>query len=257
VIARLICIKVRRRQDWHPASVRTGREDLAVQVSDVMTVEVVSVAPDTPVDAIARLMVERRISGVPVVDRAGRVVGMVSEGDLIRRSETDTGRQRSWWLQLLSPNSELAEEYVKSHGRRAEHVMSRNVVTVSETASLRDVADLLERYAIKRVPVLRGGKLVGIVSRANLLQALASAAGAVATGPGDEAIRALLLAELRKQKWAQAAPGNVIVSDGVVHLWGNVLSEEERKALRVAAENVPAVKSVEDHMTLATYAPTM
>jgi CBS domain-containing protein len=221
-----------------------------------MTVDVVWVSPDTPIDAIARLMVERRISGMPVVDGAGRVVGMVSEGDLIRRSETDTGRRRSWWLQLLSPNDELAEEYVKSHGRRAEHVMSRNVVTVSEAASLRDVADLLERHAIKRVPVLRGGKLVGIVSRANLLQALASAAGAPAAGLGDEAIRALLLAELRKEKWTHAARGNVIVSDGVVHFWGSVLSEEERKALRVAAENIAGVRSVEDHMTLAAYAPT-
>lgn len=222
-----------------------------MQVSDVMTGDVVTVTADTPVDAIARLMLEKRISGVPVVDAARRVIGMVSEGDLIRRSETDTSRRRSWWLQLLSPNTELASEYVKEHGRRAEHVMSRNVVTVAETASLREVADLLERHAIKRVPVLRDGRLVGIVSRANLLQALASAGGPPAAAHGDEAIREALLAELRRQKWAQAAPGNVIVSGGVVHLWGNVLSDEERAALRVAAENIAGVRGVEDHMTLA------
>jgi CBS domain-containing protein len=228
-----------------------------LQVSDVMTVDVVSVTPDTAVDAIAKLMVEKRISGVPVLDAERRVIGMVSEGDLIRRGETDTAHRRSWWLQLLSPNSELAGEYVKAHGRRAEHVMSRKVVSVAETASLREVADLLERHAIKRVPVLRDGRLVGIVSRANLLQALASAGTTASAARGDEAIREVLLAELRKQKWAQASPGNVIVVDGVVHLWGNVLSEQERAALGVAAENVAGVRGVEDHMALATYAPTM
>lgn len=226
-----------------------------MQVSDVMTVDVVSVSLDTPVDAIARLMVERRISGVPVVDRQSRVLGMVSEGDLIRRSETDTARRRSWWLQLLSPSAELASEYVKTHGRRAEHVMTRKVVTVAETAPLREVADLLERHGIKRMPVLRDGRLVGIISRANLLQALASAGASTAAARGDEAIRELLLAELRRQKWAPALPGNVIVTDGIVHLWGNVLSEEERTARRVAAENIDGVRGVEDHMTLAPVIP--
>jgi CBS domain-containing protein len=220
-----------------------------MQVSDIMTVDVVSVAPDTPVDDIAKLMLEKRISGVPVVDAEQRVIGIVSEGDLMRRGETDTVRQRSWWLRLFSSNAELANEYAKAHGSRAEHVMSRSLVTVPETASLREVADLLQRHAMKRMPVLRDGKLVGIVSRANLLQALASAGDLASGKRADEAIRALLLADLRKEKWAQASPGNVIVIDGTVHLWGNIGSEEERRAFRIAAENVPGVRGVEDHMT--------
>ena len=228
-----------------------------MRAADVMTVNVVSVDPDMPVQEIARLMSERGISGVPVVEKDGRLVGMISEGDLLRRVETDTQLRRSWWLEMLSTNTELASDYVKTHGRRARHVMTDKVVTVEEATPLVAIADLLESHRIKRVPVVRKGALVGIVSRANLVRALASSAGPASGGAAekDEAIRDKLLAELKRQKWAEASRGNVIVTAGVVHLWGTILSEEERQALRVAAENTPGVRAVEDHTTLMPALP--
>src|SRR5262249_9653059 len=161
--------------------------------------------------------------------------GIISEGDLLRRSETGTARQRSWWLELLSSNKELAKDYLKSHGRTATDVMTREVVTVEESTPLSVVGDILESRHVKRVPVVREGKLVGIVSRANLVQLLASAdlTPASSSAPQeDRAIRKKLLAELKTEKWAEASPANIVVTDGVVHLWGQVLSEEEQRALR-------------------------
>ena len=227
-----------------------------MRAADVMTVNVLSVDPETPVQEVAKLLSERGISGVPVVEKAGKLVGIISEGDLMRRVETGTQPRRSWWLELLSTNTELASDYVKTHGRRASHVMTAKVVTVEETTPLVEVAEILERHRIKRVPVVRKGALVGIVSRSNLVRALASGGQkpSAAAGP-DDAIRDQLLAELKRQKWAEASRGNVIVTAGVVHLWGTILSEEERQALRVAAENVPGVRGVEDHTTLMPALP--
>ena len=228
-----------------------------MQAADVMTVNVVSVDPEMPVQQIAKLLSDRGISGVPVVEKDGRLVGMISEGDLMRRVETGTQVRRSWWLEMLSTNTELASDYVKTHGRRARHVMTGKVVTVEETTPLVAIADLLERHRIKRVPVVRNGALVGIVSRANLVRALASGGGqpASARADADDVIRDKLLAELKRQTWAEASRGNVIVTAGVVHLWGTILSEEERQALRVAAENIPGVRAVEDHTTLMPALP--
>jgi CBS domain-containing protein len=224
--------------------------------ADVMTVNVVSVDPETPVQEIAKLLSERGISGVPVVEKSGKLVGMISEGDLMRRVETGTQPRRSWWLEMLSTNTELASDYVKTHGRRARHVMTAKVVTVEEATPLVEVAEILERHRIKRVPVVRKGALVGIVSRSNLVRALASGGQKPSAAAGqDDAIRDQLLAELKRQKWAEASRGNVIVTAGVVHLWGTILSEEERQALRVAAENVPGVRGVEDHTTLMPALP--
>ena len=224
--------------------------------ADVMTVNVVSVDPETPVQEIAKLLSERGISGVPVVEKAGKLVGIISEGDLMRRVETGTQPRRSWWLEMLSTNTELASDYVKTHGRRARHVMTTKVVTVEETTPLVEVAEILERHRIKRVPVVRKGALVGIVSRSNLVRALASGGQKPSAAAGqDDAIRDQLLAELKRQKWAEASRGNVIVTAGVVHLWGTILSEEERQALRVAAENVLGVRGVEDHTTLMPALP--
>jgi CBS domain-containing protein len=228
-----------------------------MQAADIMTTNVVSVGPETSVQEIASLLSERGISGVPVVDGKRQLVGMISEGDLMRRVETGTQLRRSWWLEMLSTNTELASEYVKTRGRRARHVMTPDVVSITEATSLAEIADLLERHRIKRVPVVRDGILVGIVSRANLVRALASSGGQT-TGAGtdrDDVIRDRLLAELKRQKWAEASPGNVIVTDGVVHLWGTILSEEERQALRVAAENIAGVRGVQDHTTLMPSLP--
>jgi CBS domain-containing protein len=178
---------------------------------------------------------------------------MVSEGDLLHRSETATERHRSRWLEMLSPNASLAAEYVKSHGRKARDVMSEGVVTVDVDTPVAEIADLLERRRIKRVPVLRQKRLVGIVSRSNLLQAMASIARpASAAAVSDQRIREALFAELAQRKWAAPpSDANIIVEGGVVHLWGAVQSEDERKAMVVAAENITGVRRVEDHMSLA------
>jgi len=215
---------------------------------DVMTRRVVTVAPETSVPEVARLLLEKRISAVPVVDGEGRIVGIVSEGDLMTRPESGTTRRRSWWLSLLS-GEEDAATYVKTHGSRAADVMTRDVVTVAEDTPLGDVARILEERRIKRVPVVRRGKLVGIVSRADLLQGLASAkARPRKAGGSDRVIREKLLKALGRESWAPLGQINVTVSGGVVHLWGLADSAEQRRALRVAAESIAGVRAVEDHL---------
>lgn len=215
---------------------------------DVMTRRVVTVTTETPVAEIARLLLDRHISAVPVVDADARVLGIVSEGDLMRRPETGAARRRSWWLSLVS--GEDAADYVKAHGGRASHVMTRGVVTVTEDTPLPDVARLLEERRIKRVPVLRRGKLVGIVSRADLLRGLATAKlpSRKAKVESDRAIQGRLVKALDRLDWAPKHLLTATVTDGVAHLWGLVDSEDQRSALRVAAEGVPGVRSVEDHM---------
>jgi CBS domain-containing protein len=219
-----------------------------------MTPNVITVDPDTSIQALATLLSERGISGAPVVDATGRMVGIVSEGDLLHRAEIGTERhgekRRSWWLEHFA--SEQARDYVKSHARAVKDIMTRDVVTVGEDTDLADVATLLETRRIKRVPVARDGKVVGIVSRANLVRALgATAAGAPARdGTDDRAIRARLLAELRQQDWAANIwAQDIIVNGGVVHFWlGSDESDEKRRAARIAAENVPGVRGVEEHL---------
>lgn len=221
-----------------------------MRAKDVMTTQVVSVRPDTPVPEIAKLLLERHISAVPVVSGDGALRGIVSEGDLMRRAEQGTEGRSSWWLRLFEQSDAMAERYSKSHGRIAADVMTGNVVTVDESAPLAEVARVLEEKKVKRVPVMRDGRVVGIVSRANLLRGVASGiGGAVPAGhPDDRAIREKLLSEIAGQAWAHLSDLNIIVEGGTVHLWGTVESPAERKALRVAAEGVPGVKAVEDHL---------
>jgi len=165
---------------------------------DVMTSEVISVDENASVAAVAKLLAGRGISGVPVVDSANRVIGMVSEGDLLHRAETGTERRRSWWLEMMASTNALAGEYVKAHGRTVKDVMTRAVISVTEATPIADIALLLETKGIKRVPIVRDGKLVGIVSRANLIQALATTIDEPASGADDDhAIREKLLAELK------------------------------------------------------------
>ena len=217
---------------------------------DVMTSEVISVDENATVPAVARLLAERGISAVPVVDKNNQIIGMVSEGDLLHRAETGTERRRSWWLDMMASTNKLAGDYIKSHSGKVKDVMIRSILSVTETTPVADIALLLETNRIKRVPVVRDGKLVGIVSRANLVRALAmTIAGPTSdTESNDRTIREKLLAELKAQKWAEVSPANVIVKDGVVHLWSSYLSEQEKRALVVAAENIPGVRRVEDHM---------
>jgi CBS domain-containing protein len=228
-----------------------------MKARDVMVRAVVTTSPDTTVEKLARLMINLRISGVPVMDKDGRLVGMVTEGDLLRRVETGTERHRPRWSEPFSSNSRLAAEYIKSHAKRVADIMTREVCSVGELATLGEIADLLEAKHIKRVPVVHDGKIVGIVSRADLLKVLVSGGAGTENEEQDRAIRALLLAELREQKWADASEGRVVVSDGIVHLWGIVGSENERRALRIAAENTPGVRGVEDHTEFAPALPAM
>jgi len=214
-----------------------------MRAMDVMTSEVITVGEDASVQEAAKLMAEHAISAVPVVDRDKRVVGMVSEGDLLHRAETGTERQRSWWLEMVASTNQLAGEYVKSHSGVVKDVMTRDVISVTEDTTVADIAILLETNRIKRVPVLRDGRLVGIVSRANLVRALAMTITERPSGAeaDDRAIRDRLLAELK-------APANITVKDGVVHLWSSYYSDQEKRALVVAAESITGVRRVEDHM---------
>jgi CBS domain-containing protein len=217
---------------------------------DVMTTEVITVDENASIQSAAKLMAEHGISAVPVVDKDNRVIGMVSEGDLLHRAETGTERHRSWWLDMMSSTNKLAGDYIKSHSAKVKDVMTRDVLSVTEETPVADIAVLLETNRIKRVPVLHNGKLVGILSRANLVRALAMTINEAASGAeaDDRAIRDKLLAELKAQKWAEVSPANVTVKHGVVHLWSSYLSEQEKRALVVAAENIPGVRRVEDHM---------
>jgi CBS domain-containing protein len=208
---------------------------------------VVSVGPDKPVQEIAELLYTRRISGVPVVAPDGGLIGIVSEGDLIGHAAIVGDRRRSWWLNLFSDEGASAREYVKTHGRTARDVMTTAVVTVEETATLAEVAETFRQHRIKRVPVVRAGKLIGIATRGDLLRGFATLGAEPPTGADDRTIRERLMRELEGQPWAHLL--DIIVEDGVVHMHGTVETEDEQRALRVAAENVPGVRRVELHLT--------
>lgn len=228
-----------------------------MHAKDIMTSPVVTVGPDTAVRHVAALLLKHRISAVPVLSN-GKLVGIVSEADLLHRHEIGTqtaGRGGSWWLRLLSADSSVSA-YVKSHATRARDVMTAEVVTIAPDTPVADIATLLERRRVKRVPVVEGKRVVGIVSRSNLVQALAAKGRQIsADATGDGAIRARLTAELERQPWWRSTTSNVIVTDGVVHYFGTVEAEQERQAARIAAENVPGVRRVEDHrLALAAYA---
>lgn len=221
-----------------------------MQAADVMTPNVITVSPEADVQEIARLLLDNNISALPVVDDDQKVVGIVSEGDLMRRVETGTQRRRSWWLQLFEGNN--AGEYVKTHARKAHEIMTRDPVTIAEDASLRQIAKLLEKRHIKRVPVVRDGRLVGIVSRANLLRGFsASEANAEpSVSADDREIRDAILKEIDDNTGVWVDRINVIVADGAVQVWGLVENQDERMAVQVAVENTPGVKSVENNVGL-------
>ena len=217
-------------------------------VRDVMVAPVITVKPSVTVQEVAKLLLEKQISAVPVLDDKGKLVGIVSEGDLLHRVETGTERHRSWWLLGFFENDTLATEYVKAHGRKVSDVMTRRVITATPQTPLHEVATLLEKNAIKRLPILENGRLVGIVSRANLLQAVASARRLLEITPSDKAIRERILSSLRAEPWAHTGLLNVTVSDGIVDLWGVAESDSERKAIKVAAESTSGVRAVNDNL---------
>jgi CBS domain-containing protein len=226
-----------------------------MRAGDIMTRAVTTVGPHDTIREIASLLLERRISGVPVVE-GGRMIGIVSEGDLLRRHEIGTQRKRagSWWMRLFRGEPGPAE-YVKSHAVHAVDVMSTPVISVAEDEAVANIASLFGRRRIKRVPVLRDGRLVGIVTRANLVQALAAVHPPHACASADDdAIRARLLEELETQAWWRA-DSNALVHAGVVHYWGACEDEDEKRAARVAAQNIPGVRGVEDHRALYAELP--
>jgi CBS domain-containing protein len=213
-----------------------------------MVSPVITVKPYTPVRDVAKLFLERRISAAPVVDDDGKVVGIISEGDLVHRVEAGTERQRSWWLVALTGDETLAAEYVKAHARKAADVMTTKVITAEPETPLHEIAALLEKNSIKRVPIMKDGQLVGIASRANLLQAVASSRRELEVPLSDRAIRDKIMAKLKDQVWARTALLNVTVNEGIVDLWGMTRSDAERKAIRVVAESVPGVRAVNDNL---------
>ena len=216
---------------------------------DVMVRDVVTVRPDTDVAEAIKLLAEHDVSALPVVDEQGNLIGILSEADLIHRVEIGTEKRRPWWLEAVTGASTLAEEFAKSHGKEAGEIMTSDVVSVSEDTPLAEIAALFERKRIKRVPVVKDGKLVGVVSQSNLIQALATVVGRMdQQNETDRQIRLELMSRLREQSWTDFGGRNMTVSNRVVHLWGLVGSEAERKALLALAESVPGVSSVSDEM---------
>jgi len=219
-----------------------------MQARDIMSTAPVTVGPDTKVRDIARLLLERRISGVLGTDADGKVLGIVSEGDLMRRPETGTLRHPSWWLSLLTSPEESAVAYVRSHGKTATDVMTRDVLSVNEDASLAEVAQLLETNRIKRVPVLRDGTLAGIISRADLLRALVAINPEPRARPDDRLVRAAIEQELQSAG-VRSEYMNIVVANGNVDLWGAVRSPEELRAAEMVARSSEGVGEVRSHLS--------
>lgn len=224
--------------------------------ADVMVSPVITVRSDTSVERIAETLLANRISAVPIVNEAGELVGIISEGDLIRRVETGTERHRSWWLELLASKQSLAHEFVKSHARKAADLMTHNVITVKPDTPLAELAYLLEKHRIKRVPVMKDGKIVGIVSRANLVQALVNSRRETTSGKTaeDSALRDNILSQLRSEPW-WSDEVNIIVRDGTVELWGIVESQIEKDAIRIAAEVTPGVRAISNYLSVQKRVP--
>jgi CBS-domain-containing membrane protein len=222
-----------------------------MKASDIMVTDVVTVTPESDVPQVAALLLASHISAAPVVDADGRLVGMISEGDLLHRREAGTAHERPWWLQMLMSRERLAGEFLQEHSRRVADLMTQDVVSAAPDTPVADIAALLERHRIKRVPIVENGRVVGIVSRANLIQALAtSRSKALASQPADAELREKVLSRLRSEPWVRPALVNVTVADGTVDLWGIVDSATEKQALRVAVEIVPGVKAVNDSVAV-------
>lgn len=224
-----------------------------MQAAEIMTRDVIAVSPQTQVREIVELMMKNRISAVPVVDANQRVLGIVSEGDLMRRVENQTETRHSWWLKSLFSGENDAAVYIKSHGKKAEDIMSADPVTISEETPLHEIAQTLEKHHIKRMPVVRDGRLVGIVSRANLLQgfSVGYTEESVAGSSDDQVIRDKILKELTDNVKISGTTINVVVCDGIAHLWGMVESGTEKRAAQVAAESVPGVKTVKNELGIS------
>jgi CBS domain-containing protein len=225
-------------------------KEVYMRARQVMTRSVQTIAADTSVYDAAKVLLNAGVSAAPVVDADGKMLGIVSEADLMHRSEIGTVPGKSWLQRLLADDVANARDYIRAHSHRVADVMTKDVVTADEQASLGEVAALMQRHHIKRVPILREGRLVGIVSRTNLLQGLLAREPSLTDNSGsDDELRSIVMAVFAKHSWASSSlPTNVVVENGVVHLWGYVSSTAVKDAYRIAAENVPGVQRVENHM---------
>lgn len=220
-----------------------------MKAHQIMSRDVVTVTPAMPVRDIAALMTEKRISGVPVVSADGTVVGIVSESDLLRRAEIGTVPPRKWWLNFFSDPDALARQYTKTHGLRAEDVMTHPVISVGEDADLSEIARTLDKHKVKRLPVLQDGKLVGIISRADIVRAL-SQTEVVRPSMSDAALEKSLQEKMRAQDWLEDTFINLAVRDGAVELTGFVASAEQRRALHVLIEATDGVHKINDQLAI-------
>jgi CBS domain-containing protein len=219
-----------------------------MRAHQIMTRQVITVAADAPIADAANTMLDRRVSGLPVVDATGKLVGIISQGDFIRRAEIGTQRKRGRWLRFLVGPGRAASDFVHERGRHVGEVMTPDPFTVTEDVTLEDIVQLMERNNIKRLPVVREDRLVGIVTRSNLLQAVAGLTRDVPDPTaGDDHIRNRIVTSIEKTDWAPFGLG-VIVLNGVVHLSGVITNERSREATIVAAENVSGVTKVHDHL---------
>lgn len=223
-----------------------------MKVADVMSRNPLSVTPNTTIVEVGRVMLQHRISGLPITDENGKIIGVVTEGDLLRRAETGTERHRARWLELLLGPGRMAADYVDAHARKVGEVMTNDVVVVAPSDDLAAVVRQMEKHRIKRLPVVENDRLVGIVSRADLVRALVDeltqAASARVAPTSDEDIKSAITTVIDKEPWGPRSTIEVVIKDGVVHLHGTVIDERERRAVVVAAENAPGVKAVEDHL---------
>lgn len=222
-----------------------------MNAADVMTTSVITTTPDASIQEVAQSLLANRISALPIVDDEDKLLGIVSEGDLLHRAEAGTEARGSWWLQAFRSSESLAAEFVKSHSRKVSDIMTQDVITVGPDTPVEEIAGLLERKHIKRVPVVSNGKVVGIVSRANLLQAVANPHHDEPNyDPENTRLREKVFAQLKGQPWANAASINIIANNGIVDLWGIANSEQEKQAIRVAVEVTPGVKAVNDNLAV-------
>jgi CBS domain-containing protein len=230
---------------------------MLMKASDVMSAKVVAVTPETTVREIAALMANNRISGVPVVDAAGKLVGIVSETDLLHRAETGTQKRHKWWLGAFIDDDQLAREYAAAHARRAGDIMTREVLTIDPDTDLAAVADFFGRNRLKRVPVVKDGHLLGIITRGDMVRALLLKQAADAgTVPRDaQAVLAAIQQRMKHEAWLDSSLVTVTVNDGVAGLTGLVASVDQRRALRVLVEDTPGVVRVEDELRLKPNAP--
>ena len=224
-----------------------------MQAKDIMTRNVTTVTPSANVREAAKLMASKRLSGLPVVTSEGRPVGMLTASDLLHRVETGTEKRSSWFTSFFSNPDDMARQYAKAHGLKAHEVMSRHVISVRDDSDISEVADVLDRNRLKRVPVVRDGTLVGVISRTDLVRVLSEASvGQPVAKSDDAALQNAIWQEIRKQKWLNGGYVNITVMDGVVEAWGMVASEDQRNALMVLVEEAAGADKVEDHLVVGT-----